>query len=142
MSCDGCQVTAPCQEDGDCAPGGGAGVQPRKCTGANGYCFDPKGWCDGYTACCAAGHACFSVVDMFPGIPQIPGGVPGTGFQGACTCDTGADCLGAMPCTTTADYCDLPVIGDIFCPGGSPPASWPEKLCLDLGSLAELLGGT
>jgi len=105
---------------------------------ASGVCFNPAGGCDGVTSCCGPGQQCFDLLSLlFGGMGGIMPGMPIA--MGYCSCGVVADCLGGEPCTDMALLCDLPIISDMICAGGSLPADVPAKMCFDSSAL---LGGT
>ena len=128
---------ANCASDADCPPSAAGGALSCKLPG--GFCYDPAGTCDGSAACCPAGQVCFDIMSLLMGgLGGIPGGsTPGTG-NAACSCSVAADCLGGAPCTSLSTMCAVPIIGTSFCPGGTPPATAPANLCLDI---TKMLGG-
>lgn len=134
------QCAATCQSDADCPPSASGGL--LSCKLPKGFCYDPSGSCDGVAACCNPGQICFDVMSLLfggmgGGMP-IPGGGGMPMMMPACSCTTSADCLGGGNCTDLAMVCMLPLIGQMFCPGGAPPSTAPKALCIDL---SKLLGG-
>ncbi len=138
--CAGSSCAAVCATDADCPPGSSG--ETLLCSGSvGGFCYNPNGTCDGSTACCPAGTTCFDMLSaLMGGMGGMPGmgtGIPGSGMA-ACTCDDQHACLGSKPCTSTDGLCAIPMIGDLFCPGGVKPTTIPDKVCIDI---MELLGG-
>ena len=135
---------ATCANDKDC-PAAASG-QTIVC-GADGLCHDSTGSCDGTNTCCRAGQQCLDLMSMIRGgltgggLPVIPG-QPAGGGAGYCgPCETSDDCMGGLPCSDMSAVCAIPIIGQLFCPGGAPSASVPTKMCADLTTLLSGLGG-
>lgn len=146
-NCGGQTCSAVCQTDNDCMSASGVEL---KCDPGMKVCYDPKGSCDNQTSCCGMGGECMDILSLLlgggmplPGMPGMPGGggMPGLGFM-YCTCKKGSTCLGGTPCMSMEMVCVIPIIGQLFCPGGTAPSNWPEGLCVDIMSLlGGLLGG-
>jgi hypothetical protein len=142
--CQSATCAAVCQTEVDCPPDSNGGS--LACTGgAGGICYNPTGACDGVSSCCAGGSSCYDVLGSLFGGGGI--GIPGGGgtmptIAGYCSCTDAMACLGGKPCTATASMCSFPLVGTMLCPGGVPPATMPEKLCVDIMEiLTGILGG-
>ncbi len=134
---------AMCSTDADCPPGADGGS--LVCSNATGgVCLDPRGRCDGVTACCGPGQSCTDLVatlaDAMKGEPGWPLMVPSP-IPPMCPCDATHPCLGGAACAGTLQLCQIADWSDRICPGGVIPAWLPVGVCGDLQPLIEVLSG-
>jgi len=127
---------AQCTTDADCPPDSNGNT--LACHQTYKVCYNPNGGCDGQVACCGPGHQCFDLIMLLFGGSPMPGMPP---VMGQCSCNSQSDCLAGEPCTDISILCVIPIIGDMFCPGGSLPPTAPQKMCFDISKLLGGLGG-
>ena len=137
-----------CTKDSDCQNPNNPNQQ-LKCS-SKGFCYDPKGKCDGVHACCdtSTNSQCYDLMGLLMGgmggglgsLP-LPGGGGGM-MMGACTCDPPAQCPDGVQCFPLSLACSIPFLGQMICPGGNLPPNAPQNVCVNVSNLlGGLLGG-
>lgn len=129
----GPNCTAMCSTVADCPSG--SGEQVLECH-PEGFCYDSGGRCDGgTTACCFGWQHCFDILGLTFLIGDVATQPEGDVSLGYCTCSSDDDCLGPDPCNDMNLLCVLPMISELFCPGGQLMDGIPKKMCFDPASL-------
>ena len=146
---DGC--TAPCEEQGDCAPLYDGAVMD--CVAVPGQetrtCVESGGRCDNVNVCCAPGAQCYdlaAIAEELVGPPVVLRLIEQPDeLLMFCGCTVAEDCLAGQPCTEMAVLCDgtqakLGNLYEILCPEGQLDSRIPPKLCVESLWLQDTFG--